>query len=267
MIRDATLRDLPAIQELFIRSNDAPYDIGLVAEEKCFGNGVAGAPRPRVYDDHGSLRGIAVTCDRFLRILAVDRDYRRQRIGSALLRDSGFAMRVVFAEGGNYFTPGVVESDSASRAFFRRHGFIEARWTSNLVTTDLPGELPSGAERPVNREEFLRFVLREFGAIWRFEAARAFDRDPPTAFWIPNVGFAVHDVNNRGLGTFGPTGVAAAHRRKGHGRTLLLASLADLRRAGYSSVIIPWTDAIEFYENSCGAVLTHRFVTMTHPLR
>jgi GNAT superfamily N-acetyltransferase len=267
VIRDATLHDLPAIQELFIRANDAPYDIGLVAEEKCFGESVAGAPRPRVFEDSGSLRGIAVTSNRFLRILAVDRDYRRQRIGSALLRDAGFAARVVFAEGGNYFTPGVVESDAATRAFFRHHGFIETRWTNDLVTTELPSEVPAAVERPANRDEFLRFVLREFGAIWRFEAARAFDLDPPSAFWIPNIGFAVHDVNNRGMGTFGPTGVAAAHRRQGHGRTLLLASLADLRHAGYARVIIPWTESIEFDERSCGAVLTHRFVTMTHPLR
>ena len=267
MIRDATLSDLPEIRELFIRSNDAPYDLGLVAEEKCFGNGVSGAPRPRVFDDGTTIRGIAVTCGHSLRILAVDRDYRRQRIGSALLRDGGFEPRIVFAEGGNYFTPGVVESDSASRAFFRHHGFVETQWTNDLLATDLPSALPAGLERPANREEFLRFVQREFGAIWRFEAARAFDREPANAFWIRNTGFAVHDVNNRGLGTFGPTGVAAAHRRKGHGRSLVLASLADMRRIGFTRAIIPWTDAIGFYEKTCGARLTHRFVTMIHPLR
>jgi GNAT superfamily N-acetyltransferase len=206
---------------------------------------------------------VAVVCGQALRVLAVDRDFRRRAIGSTLLRDAGPATRVVFAEAGNYFTPGIVETDEGTRAFFRAHGFVEARWTHNLEASDLPERVPPAAQRVTDRAGFLDFVEREFGAIWRFEAARAFERDPATAFWIPDIGFAVHDANNRGLGAFGPTGVARAHREKGYGRQLLLASLADLRRIGFERVVIPWTDAIEFYRKACRARVTHRFVTMT----
>ncbi len=75
-------------------------------------------------------------------------------------------------------------------------------------------------------------------------------------------GFSTHEANNRGLGFFGPTGVAEKFRGRGFGRRLLLASLADLRRLGYHRVVIPWTDAIEYYRKSCGARIDQRFVIL-----
>ena len=80
MIRIATREDLTPLRELFGRANDAPYDLAAVAEEKCFGDGVAGRPITRVYERSGRILGAAVTCGRWLRILAVDRDARRQGI-------------------------------------------------------------------------------------------------------------------------------------------------------------------------------------------
>jgi GNAT superfamily N-acetyltransferase len=115
----------------------------------------------------------------------------------------------------------------------------------------------------------LAFVEREFGRIWRFEAAKAFERELPPAFVTEEegelTGFAVHDVNNRGLSWFGPTGVMKTMRGRGAGGRLLLASLADLHRLGYAHAVIPWTDALEFYRKVCGATPSHQFVTMTRP--
>ena len=106
----------------------------------------------------------------------------------------------------------------------------------------------------------------ECGAIWRFEASKAFDADPPTIF-IEEVdgeiaGFAAHDVNNRGLGFFGPTGVKESMRGRGIGCRLLHASLADLGRLGYQRVVIPWTDALSFYAKCCGAQPAHEFIRL-----
>jgi GNAT superfamily N-acetyltransferase len=259
VLRDATFADLPAIRDLLTKANDAPYDIAIVAAEKCFGAGFFGKPRTRV-DDEDGIRAVAVSCGHALRLIAVGREHRRKRVGSSLLRDAGATIRVVFAEPGNYFTPGVVETDSGTRAFFRAHAFIESRWTNDLETTALPEQID--LERPQDRNDFIRFVEREFGSIWRFEASKAFE-DGERAFYMPNIGFSVHDVNNRGLGTFGPAGVAQEMRRKGFGKRLLQASLADLRRMGYERAIIPWTDAVEFYEKACDAHVSHRFVTLT----
>jgi len=264
VIRAATRADLPRIVELFAKSNDAPYDLVRVAEEKCFGAGVSGDAEVRVFDD---FAGVSVTCGKSLRILAVDRNQRRRGIGSALLADAeSRGARIVAAEAGNYFTPGVVATDEASIEFFAHRGYGEIARTRNLIADVASGEYNAIRATQATRERVLNFIEKEFGRIWRFEASRAFENDPATIFYAEVdgeiAGFAAHEANNRGLGFFGPTGVARAHRGRGLGARLLHASLIDLHRLGYPRAIIPWTDAIDFYRKACGATVADRFVTL-----
>jgi mycothiol synthase len=263
VIRTATRADLPRIIELFARSNDAPYDLAKVAEEKCFGAGVSGDPTVSVF---GDFAGVSVVCGKSLRILAVDRTQRWRGIGSALLRDAvSRGARIVAAEAGNYFTPGVVISDTPAIDFFTKRRFRETANTYNLIADVGSGAWGVGVQRASSesRERVLTFIENEFGRIWRFEASNARDN----LFYVEvdgNIaGFAAHDANNRGLGFFGPTGVAKAHRGRGLGAALLRASLADLRRLGYERAIIPWTDALDFYRKACGATVAARFVTLS----
>ena len=248
--------------ELFVNANDAPYDLAAVADEKCFGAGVSGETNVAVF---GDFAGVAVTCGKSLRILAVDRTQRWRGIGSALLRDAvSRGARIVAAEAGNYFTPGVVMTDTPTIDFFTKRGFRETANTYNLIADQLPAEVPSTVSRVTDqtRDRVLSFIEKEFGRIWRFEASNA----GGYLFYVEadgNIaGFAAHDGNNRGLGFFGPTGVARAQRGRGLGAALLRASLADLRRLGYERAIIPWTDALDFYRKACGATVAARFVTL-----
>ena len=237
-----------------MRANDVPYELERVAEEKCFGSGYEGEPQARVF---GDFEGIAVTCGKYLRILAVDRERRRRGIGSALLRDAeSRGARVIAAEPGNYFTPGVLESVVP---FFTKRGFHETARTHNLIVDELPTEIPETLHH--DRERVLDFIGRTFGPIWRFEVLRganlfSIEHDGEIA------GFSTHEANNRGLGSFGPIGVAEKFRGHGFGRQLLLASLADLRRLGYHRAVIPWTDATEYYRRLCGARIAHVFVVV-----
>jgi len=266
MIRTATPADLPRLIELFATSNDAPYDLGVVADEKCFGAGVSSEPEVRVY---GDFAGVSVTCGKFLRILTVDRSQRRNGIGSALLHDAkSRGARMVASEAGNYFTPGVAESDTGTIEFFLKHGYREMAKTQNLIVDVRSAELEEGVARATEetRERILDFIEDEFSPIWRFEVGRAFDNDPATMFYAEAdgeiAGFAAHEANNRGLGFFGPTGVGSAYRGRGIGARLLRASLSDLHRLGYKQAIIPWTNTIDFYRKACGAEVQERFVTM-----
>jgi len=270
VIRTATRDDLPALRALFERANDAPYDLAAVAEEKCFGDGIAGAPVTRVIEEDAQVIAAAVQCGRWLRILVVDRAHRRRGLGSSLIGDA----TVIAAEPGNYFVPGVPMRDAGSRAFFAARGFTEGAVTWNLHVSlriaaarrieETDGGLRARRSTGDERDRVLEFVEREFGRIWRFEAAKAFERETPPAFITEEdgtlTGFAVHDVNNRGLGWFGPTGVAKSMRGRGIGARLLLASLADLQEMGYERVIIPWTDALDFYRKVCGAEPAEQFV-------
>ena len=263
MIRSTGTAELPRIRALLADANDTPYDIAPVAEEKCFGPGFQGAPAVRVW---GDFQGLSVTCGKHLRLLAVRRDARGHGIGSELLREAeSRGVRIVAAEPGNYFMPGILES---MVAFFAKRGYRETNRTNNLEAAFGVRRLDAafeGAVKPAHsegdRQRVLAFIAREFSPIWRFEAERG-----ATIFYAEErgeiAGFATHEANNRGLGWFGPTGVAKRFRGRGFGRDLLLASLADLRRLGYHRAVIPWTDAVEFYRKSCGARIAQRFVIL-----
>jgi mycothiol synthase len=280
VIRTASRHDLPALRELFARANDAPYALEVVAEEKCFGAGIAGEPVTRVYERGGGIVGAATHCGKWLRILIVARDERRKGIGSALLEDAN--PQVIAAEPGNYFTPGVSPD---LLPFFAAWKNQAGTWKIQASTWNLQVRLssseflgvprgssegiggdsrgtPRNPGNPEELEETLAFIEREFGRIWRFEASRA-----PHNLFITRegdeiTGFVVHDANNRGLGWFGPTGVARAHRGKGLGKALLLTSLGEMHRQGYAEAVIPWTDAVDFYRKSCGAEPAHRFIAL-----
>ena len=257
----ATRADLPRLRELFAHANDAPYDLVRVAEEKCFEPGVAGEPVTTVF---GDFLGASVTCGKYLRILAVHREHRRLGIGTELLRDAvARGARVVGAEAGNYFTPGV---RLASADFFAKRGRKTAE-TQNLICVTEGARcapLPVAGVATVGahsvRPRVLEFIEREFGNIWHFEASRT-----EALHYIEHegeiAGFAAHSANNKGLGFFGPTGVAKHLRGRGYGRQLLLASLADMRANGYEHAIIAWTDALDFYAKACGATVHERFAT------
>jgi GNAT superfamily N-acetyltransferase len=263
-VHTATPADLPRLRELFANANDTPYDLVKVAEEKCFGLGVSGEPVVTVF---GDFVGASVTCGRYLRILAVHREHRRRGIATQLLRDAyARGARVVGAEGGNYFTPGV----PLSIDYFAKRARKTAE-TQNLIAvlsggqalSPVLGRAGGQARVPVlhrDRERVLAFVEKQFGAIWHFEAQNAealhyLEHDGKIA------GFAAHGGNNKGLGFFGPTGVAKRLRGRGYGRQLLLASLSDMRDRGFETAIIPWTDALDFYAKSCGATIHERFAT------
>ena len=260
MIRTADLSDLPALRALLARANDAPYDLAAVAEEKCFGDGFAGPPTTRVFERDGAIAGVAVTCGKYLRILAVQREARRSGIGSALLADAeSRGAHIVAAEAGNYFTPGVVEGDEGTRAFFRERGYVETAWTWNLHVDLECGGDAAALESGGDAAALQTFLEENFGRIWAFEVSRA-----RKVFVTEGeiTGFAAIEANNRGLGTFGPTGVARSMRGRGLGRELLRAALGGLAEMGFTRAVIPWTDALDYYRKACGARPAHRFVAL-----
>ncbi|HEX6177373.1 MAG TPA: GNAT family N-acetyltransferase [Thermoanaerobaculia bacterium] len=255
MLRPATRSDLPLIRDILGRSNDAAYDIRPVIEEKCFGDGPSGPTTVTLFDDVG----VAVTCGRYLRLIAVDRDHRRRGIGTRLLEASNAT--IAFAEPGNYFTPGVWDKDWGTLAFFKARGFAEGPETWNLTVDTTAGGAAGAPLSTPPPGDIVEFVRAEFGNIWAFEVARAH-----RAVYIDDVGFAVVEANNRGLGTFGPAGVKKTARGGGHGRALVVAALGELRQLGFRQATIPWTNANDFYRKTCGAAPAHRFITLARPV-
>lgn len=274
--RDALAR----LTDLATRANDLPYRLETVIEEKCFGIGADGAPHAFGATAGGDLVGVAVVAGRYLRLLAVDRSHRRRGVGARLLDEAlrlvqthGEARLVVGAEPGNYFAPGLLNGSADQRTFFGHHGFVDSATATNLVAelahdwSAYRAPLRGIETRRATREEaetLLDFVGREFGRLWRFEVSHAFETAEPIPLFVAwrgaePVGFSAHDVNNRGLGFYGPAGVLSSLRGGGVGRDLLLCSLADLRERGYDRTIIPWVSSVDFYRKVAFAELDSEF--------
>lgn len=259
---------LDTLLPLLRACDDTGLGLERVANEKLRGDGAYGPPATSIARLDGEAAGFAVTSGPHLRVLGVARHLRNRGIGSALLETAVDRIAqnhrhvTLAAESANYFTPGVDSRLSDALAFFARRGFTRVDDAINLVAKTIDAA-PSSGEVSIEsassgvREEIIRFVADEFGAGWKREAVRAFDHDEPGLVIARHggklIGFAGYEINNRGLGTFGPTGVAAGARGLGAGKALLQAALVDLRRRGYARAIIQWAAAIPFYERHAGA--------------
>jgi predicted N-acetyltransferase YhbS len=270
---------LPVLQRLADSANDVPYDLSKVIDEKCFGIGAFGAPVTRIAWDNETPAGFISSAGRYIRLIAVAKDHRHRGIGRALLgeveneiRGRGQSKIVVGGEPGNYFVPGILQGDGESRSFFVRSGYeVSGQEILNMraplvANSLLDGENDALVRRatPADRSGVFAFVERVFGRLWGFEIDRVFATEPITLFLYglngSIEGFSAHDVNNRGLGFFGPTGVDPTLRGAGTGGKLLLASLRDLARSGYREAIIPWVSSVRFYADRCGARVSETFI-------
>ena len=105
------------------------------------------------------------------------------------------------------------------------------------------------------KRQVVAWVQQLFGDGWAAECEVAFARQP-IACMVAVVdgrlaGFACHDCTCRNF--FGPIGVDPAHRHKGIGRSLLLATLHAMAAAGYAYAIIGGAGPVNFFEKSVGA--------------
>lgn len=111
---------------------------------------------------------------------------------------------------------------------------------------------PIGPEHDLVRE----WIAESFNRGWASEAGVALGNRPPSLFVAlvheRLAGFACYDAT--ALGYFGPTGVAEQYRRKGIGKALLFAALADMRSRGYGYAIIGGVGPAKYYEKTVGAI-------------
>ena len=103
------------------------------------------------------------------------------------------------------------------------------------------------------------FIEAYFSTSWADEAGVGFANKPISTYIAIDasgekkqlVGFASYECTCRDY--FGPTGVAESHRRRGIGKTLLLASLHGLRELGYVYAIIGGAGPKDYYAKAVGA--------------
>lgn len=273
LIRPATIADLPSLRILLRNANETSVTIDAVVREKCFDEGFGGEASAIVADSGGTLSGVAVTCGSALRLIAVDPEERQRGIGSQLVgevleRSRNRKRVVVGAAPGNYLVPGVPLSAGETIRFLRNRGF-ERIGEATDMTVDLGSVSdPPRVHRLATAEDhprLLDFVRNFFGEALRWEIELGLRGSSPIRIAVQEervVGFSACEINNRGIGSFGPQGIHPDSRRRGLGRELLLESLGDLRELGYTTARIPWVSSEEYYQRGCGARVVERFVTL-----
>jgi len=264
-----------------------------VAEEKLFGAGTGGAVAMPIAAraPDGSLLGVAVASDSWLRLIAVSPTARGEGIGSELLATAEDLCWSVGADEirtldqpGNYLAPGIDVRNQHTINWLLERGFEHAGENVSLLIdlrdnphlARLP-ELEDGLTdagylvRPAvatDAPALQSWITEMFSAGWAAEAERAAVA-PPGGVHIAIdeddgalVGFAAHDGNNRGLGWFGPAGTDPEHRGHGIGATLLLRCLRDIRNTGLDRCLISWVGPREFYDRAAGVTGERRYAVL-----
>ena len=225
----------------------------------------------------GVSRDIRGTRYGYIKLLAVDKQYRRKGIARSLyhnlekqFEEEEVNLVRIYDSPMNYFMPGIDPRYTAALCFAIRMGFKRFGDTSNL-TVDLEasdwdtekeekGLKTHGIEikRPeANEKQDVLNLVKEEWELWIKEVEMAFKDDPPSihvAYYHGKIkAFSAHNANNKGTGWFGPMGTHPDLRGKGLGSILLKRCLKDMKEKEQKQSIIPWVGPIDFYAHHVNA--------------
>ncbi|TDQ38716.1 GNAT family N-acetyltransferase [Aureibacillus halotolerans] len=211
--------------------------------------------------------------------LAVAPKWRRQGIGSALLRHAeaelqkaGATSIAIGRDPGDFF-PGVPSEYKETATWLEKHAYQSQGQAFDLAKVVPPITAENKPSvRPLKPEEapaLLAFLDREFPGRWAYEARRYFkaggsgaaylvlvENDDIVAFARTNqpatsiIGQNVYwaPLFDGPLGGIGPLGVAKSARGKGYGRQIIGEAVTYMEQLGLKHLVIDWTAHEGLYE-------------------
>ncbi len=219
----------------------------------------------------------------FIKLLCVHPDQRRKGIASKLYGKiekkfikAGVKLVRVYESAPNYFMPGIDPMYTEAICFFERNGFKKFGDTSNLSSYLAEQNFSTEEEESrlqkkniickraevSEKRAVLAWLEKKFPE-WVPEASEAFKNKPVTLFIARHKGsvqaFSAHEVNNKGIGWFGPMGTDKSLHGLGIGGILLRKCLLDMKEMGYVKAIIPWVGPIPFYMHYANAKVERVF--------
>jgi len=206
----------------------------------------------------------------WIKLFFTVKEFRRQGVATTLLREiekglqaKGISQIRIMDSNPNYFQPGIDPFYTEAICFAERNGYKKFADTANLLA-DLGKNLATDQQERALRKDGIEirravkedrdYVLNfigEFWPPWVQEVETAFSNDPISLYLAFLHGearaFSAYDVNNKGMGWFGPMGTDPVFRGKGVGGILLKRCLQDIKDQGHKYAIIPWVGPIPFY--------------------
>jgi len=232
----------------------------------------------------------------WITLMAVDRGYQRQGIGtrllehvSAYLRHEGAKSIWVSPYAPNYFWPGVDEAAyQGAIAFLKKHNYevvmrplaMEATLSDQAIPDDIMDRekhlTTEGITFDIIKHEYIPALLellrREFPGDWQRILRESLSdicsgRISPDHVFVAMsngecIGFCRHEGER-----FGPFGVAGQVRGRGVGRVLLFKCQQSMKAKGLTRAWLMWTDerAARLY-TTAGFRETRRFALMKREL-
>ncbi|WP_047979886.1 GNAT family N-acetyltransferase [Ornithinibacillus contaminans] len=221
----------------------------------------------------------------WIQALLVDSAYRKQGIGTLLLRHAEEVLKekgmkgITLGRDTYHYFPGVPSEDKETARWFEKRDYQHYVTDYDMKCTYLASEkLAWPAMQNVEflllqegeKDALLDFMHRCFPGRWEYEAMHYFKKggtgrefvvvkengkiigfcrinDALSPIMMGNVNWApLFDVDT--VGGIGPLGVAASRRKNGYGLAVVRAAVAALRERGVTDIIIDWTGIIDFYK-------------------
>lgn len=220
----------------------------------------------------------------WIQVLLIDRHYRNQGIGTALLakaekvfKDNGLTHISAGKDPWHYF-PGIPENDRATAEWFAHKGYEEYGEEYDLLCsydekTEIEMPASAGVEFSILEEKeqgkLLLFLREHFPGRWEYEAMHYFKKGGTGREFVvlkkndEILGFSrINDSRSpiiaqnvywsslfsEELGGIGPLGIDPAERGKGYGLAIVQGAIAHLRKRKINQIVIDWTGLVSFYD-------------------
>ncbi|CAM4184623.1 GNAT family N-acetyltransferase [Lederbergia lenta] len=220
----------------------------------------------------------------WIQVLIVDSEYRRQGVGVALLEKAENALKlagvvkITFGSDPWHYFPGLPSGFEDTIRWFGKQGYKKDMETYDLIAhyeDEIESEMPEQKEvefmmlKAEEKDQFIDFMHRTFPGRWEYEAIQYFKKGGTGREFVvlkrkgEIFGFCrINDIHspfiaqnvywsplfNTPLGGIGPLGVDPSIRGNGYGLAIVEAGVHFLRNRGIHSIIIDWTEFIDFYE-------------------
>lgn len=221
----------------------------------------------------------------WIQVLLVDRDHRKQGIGSELLKRAEGALlehgvhKILIGRDPWHYFPGIPKEYPEVRTWLEAKGYKD----DNRVENDLLAQYDESTVNELpkqegvtyrllarhEKDELLAFLHRCFPGRWEYEAIRYFELGGTGREFVvietdgQIVGFCrINDGSSPiiaqnvywsplfedELGGIGPLGVDSAYQGRGYGLAVVQAGVHFLRDRNIRKIVIDWTTLVAFYE-------------------
>jgi len=293
-----TREDLKQVTELASRALEYDHVSIDLIEEKCFGDPSYLPQLNWVMKDEQKVLGFVIGAFRdyykgktgWIKMMAVDPDFRRNNIGTELVKTLEVELKKLGATEFkvmdvplNYFMPGLDPRYTEGIVFLQKLGFEKTGEHINMNVdledmdfSTVDEEKKLGEEgiiikraAPDEKEAVIKFT-DPIWEMWNYEVNQTFKNEPISLhIAILNgsvVAFSAYNGNNVGLPWFGPMGTHPDMRGKRLGEILLKRCLQDQKNMGFHYSIIPWVGPIGFYLKAVDAHISRVFWTFKKAL-